>query len=154
MQVSERVLKWAMRLYPPLLLQRIWVQNFVRGFTGVQVKINKSLFNINYNRSIFGGSIFSAADPFYPILFHQVLRKRGYKPLIWVKRSEIDFIKPGNKSLYFRISITEHDVAEACSALDAGNKFVKTYPIEIFDIEGQLCSLVHTEIYIKALQKR
>jgi len=151
MVVSERALKWAMRLYPPLFLQRIWVKKFEKGFTGVHVKVNRSLLNINYNRSIFGGSIFSAADPFYPILFHEVLRRKGYKTRIWVKRCEVDFIKPGHGDLYFRIGITEADINEVCNTLDAGNKFIKFYPIEIFDKDRQLCTRVLSEIYIRLL---
>jgi acyl-coenzyme A thioesterase PaaI-like protein len=72
MVVSEKTLKWIMRFYPPLLLQRIWVIGFDKGFKGVSVKISKSLLNRNYNGSIFGGTIFAAADPFYPVLFNLV----------------------------------------------------------------------------------
>ena len=57
MLVSENVLKWALRFYPPLLFQRIWVIRFTKGFRGVRVKVNRSLINNNYNNSIFGGTI-------------------------------------------------------------------------------------------------
>ena len=77
MKVSEKTLKWVMRFYPPFFFQRIWVQRFHPGFTGVDVKISKSLLNRNYNASIFGGTIFAAADPFYALLFDQLFRRRG-----------------------------------------------------------------------------
>ncbi len=69
MVVSENVLKWALRFYPPLLFQRIWVIRFEKDFKGVSVKINKSLINNNYNNSIFGGTIFAAADPIFTPYF-------------------------------------------------------------------------------------
>ena len=74
--------------------QRIWVVNFSKGFTGVKVKINNSWLNRNYNRSIFGGTLFAAADPFYPVLFHQLFTKKGYKVMAWSKSAEIQFLKP------------------------------------------------------------
>src|SRR4051812_40804109 len=104
MVVSERMLKWAMRLYPPLFFQRIWVVKFDKGFKGVQVKIKKSILNKNYNDSIFGGTIFSAADPFYPVLFHQLLSKKGYKLRVWSNSSTIEYLKPGLSDLFFNIS--------------------------------------------------
>src|ERR1700748_886149 len=107
MVVSENLLKWAMRLYPPLFFQRIWVVKFSKGFKGVHVKISKSLLNLNYNNSIFGGTIFSAADPFYPLLFHQVFTHKGYKVIAWSKSAEIQFIKPGLNKLYFKISLSD-----------------------------------------------
>ena len=83
MVVSENTLKWLMRLYPPLLFQRIWVRGFDKGFKGVRVRVIKSIFNKNYNGSIFGGTIFAAADPFYPVLFDRVLNNGDRKLKIW-----------------------------------------------------------------------
>ena len=152
MRVSENVLKWAMRLYPPLLFQRIWVQKFEKDFYGVKVKISKSILNNNYNRSIFGGTIFSGADPFYPILFHQILIRKGYKTKIWVKHSEIDFIKPAYTSLFFRIQLTESDIAEVLNDLNTLKRFSKPFIIELFDNKDQLCCTVKSEINIRPLR--
>ncbi len=153
MLVSERVLKWGMRFYPPLFFQRIWVKNFDKDFTGAEVKIFRSILNINYNRSIFGGTIYSAADPFYAVLFYQSLLRRGYKVLVWQKAAEIDYIKPGMTTLSFKIRIKEEDIQEACTTLDANEKFVKSYPLEITDKYGELCAKVQNVIYIRKLRK-
>ena len=153
MLVSERTLKWAMRFYPPLLFQRIWVKRFEKNFTGVEVKIFRSILNINYNRSIFGGTIYGAADPFYAVLFHQALLRKGYKVQVWQKAADIDYIKPGMSSLHFNIRIKDEDLAEACNALDTNSKFVKSYPLEIKDIQGDTCAKVNSLIYIRSLGK-
>ena len=151
MVVSENVLKWAIRLYPPLLFQRIWVQHFDKGFTGVSVKISKSLLNKNLNSSIFGGTIFSAADPFYALLFHQVLQKRGYKVRVWLKSAQIQYLKPGRSNLYFKISISEEEIKEAEDVLNSLGKFVKAYPVEMYNKKGELCVTVINEVYIRNL---
>lgn len=151
MYASERVLKWVMRLYPPLLFQRIWVKKFEKDFKGVQVKIFKSILNINYNRSIFGGTIYGAADPFYAVLFYQALLRRGYKTLIWQKAAEIDYIKPGTSCLYFSISLTDDDISEACRILDEEGKFVKAFPIEIKDSNENVCARITSIVYVKSL---
>ena len=142
-----------MRFYPPLLFQRIWVKYFDKDFGGVHVKISKSILNINYNRSIFGGTIYAAADPFYAVLFHQALARRGYEVIVWQKAAEIDYVKPGLSDLYFSIRLTESDLQEACRVLDAGEKFIKSYPIEITNSEGELCALVTSVVYVRKVAK-
>src|SRR6476659_10348579 len=97
MNVSANTLKWVMRFYPPLFFQRIWVKNFSPDFRSVEVKINKSILNTNYNKSIFGGTIFSATDPFYALLFDQIFRKKGFKTRVWLKSAQIQYLKPGNR---------------------------------------------------------
>ena len=153
MRVSENVLKWAMRLYPPLLFQRIWVVKFEKNFLGVKVKINKSLVTTNYNHSIFGGSIFAAADPFYPLLFHQVLTHRGYKVRVWVKAARIEYLLPGIKDLYFTITLEESIIREVEHVLNKGEKYIREHPIAIYDKDGELCVEVLCEIYIRNLER-
>src|SRR4051812_27308465 len=102
MLVSAGLLKWILRFYPPLFFQRIWVVNIERDFTGLQIKISKSILNRNYNRSIFGGTIFSAADVCYPVLFHQLLSHKGYKVAVWSRSAQINFLKKSTGKIEFR----------------------------------------------------
>lgn len=153
MNVNANILKWALRMYPPLLLQRIWVVRFAKDFTSVEVKINKSLFNKNYNGTIFGGTIFSAGDPFFAVLFDQVFKKRGYKTIAWLKSAHIQYLKPGDTDLFFKIEITDKDISEAQIAMDSIGKFVKTYQIDIKNKRGELCAVIQNEVYIRNLGK-
>jgi hypothetical protein len=149
MIVSERTLKWAMCLYPPLLFQRIWIKKFHKGFLGVDVKIANSFLNRNYNGSIFGGSIYAATDPFYAILFDQLMQRRGFKVRVWLKSAAIQYLKPGLTNLYFTVKITEEMIAEAENSLTNTGKFVKAYPMELFNKEGELCATVMNEVYLR-----
>lgn len=153
MVVSENMLKWAMRFYPPLFFQRIWVIKFDKGFTGVHVKISKSFLNVNYNRTIFGGTIFSASDPFFALLFDQILQRRGLKCRVWLRSAEIRYLKPGATNLYFTISLSDEQIKEAETILITEGKFVKAYPMNIFSSEGLLCATVINEVYIRNLFK-
>ncbi len=149
MKVSENTLKWMMRFYPPLFFQRIWVKKFYPGFRKVDVKIFKSLFNLNYNKSIFGGTIFSAADPFYALLFDQVFSLKGYKTKVWLKSAEIRYVKPGNSDLFFTLEVSDDDVIEAENALTTDGKFVKSFPIEIKNTDGEVCAFINYELYMR-----
>ncbi len=149
MVVSEKTLKWALNFYPPLFFQRIWVKKFHRGFLGVDVKISNSLLNRNYNGSIFGGTIFSATDPFYAILFDQLMQRRGFKVRVWLKSASIQYIKPGMSTLYFSLKITAEMIADAEQSLKINGKFVKSYPVLLFNKKGELCASVMNEVYLR-----
>jgi len=151
MIASEGLLKWIMRFYPPLFFQRIWVISFAKGFTGARVKINKSILNRNYNGSIFGGTIYTAADPFYPLLFHQLFTKKGYRIVAWSKSAEIQFLKAGLTDLYFDIKIDNNEIVEAEYILNTGGKYVKSHPIDIYNINGEICVSLSNEVYLRNL---
>jgi len=102
---------------------------------------------------LFGGTIFSAADPFYPVLFHQIFTHRGYRIRVWAKSAQIQFLKPGRDTLHFDIDITEDDIRRAEEALNGEGKFVEPFTIEMRNSKGELCVVVSVELYIRNLDK-
>jgi hypothetical protein len=149
MKVSENILKWGMRLYPPLLLQRIWVKKIHANFLGADIKINRSLFTLNFGKAIFGGTIYSATDPFYAMLLGQIMRHKNYDVTIWLKSASIQFLKPGRSDLHYSIRITKEMIEEAEHELNTKGVFIKSYPIEIYSKTGILSAVAKNEIYIK-----
>lgn len=143
-----------MRLYPPLLLQRVWVKRFDKDFRGVQVSIIKSFLNKNYNGSIFGGTIFAAADPFYPVLFDRILQSPERKLKIWSKSSVINYLKPATGNLKFNITITEQQIQEVLGVLNTNGKYEGTFPVEIFSNNNEICASLNNEVYIRDLNFR
>ena len=152
MTISENTLKWLMRLYPPMLFQRIWVKKIHKDFSGVDVKINRCLFTSNFGKSIFGGTIFSATDPFYALLFGQLMKRKGIKVTVWLKSAHIQYLKPGRTDLYYTITINENMIKEVENILKQEGKYIKAFPIEIFDTTGLLCATALNEIYIRDLE--
>jgi hypothetical protein len=150
--VTENKLKWLMRLYPPMLFQRIWVEKFHKDFRGVDVKIHRSLFTTNLGSSIFGGTIFSASDPFYALLFGQVMQRKGFKVTVWLKSAQINYLKPGRTDLHYSIQLTDEMIADCEKALKTEGKFIQAYPIEIFDKHNELCATALNEVYIRNLE--
>lgn len=153
MKLSPISLKWILRTYPPFLFQRIWIKKIHSNFTGVDVKIFKSLLNINTNKTLFGGTIFSAIDPLHSILLDQAFQARGMKNTVaWLKSAKIDYLKPGKTSLHFSIRIREHEIEEAYNTIQQKGKVIKTFITEVYDNNGIKCVVCHNEIYIRNLK--
>lgn len=151
MKISENSLKWLMRLYPPMLFQRIWVKKIHKGFIGIDIKINRSFITSNLGKSTFGGTIFSATDPFYALLFGQLMQYKGFKITVWLKSAQIKYIKPARTDLFYSIRINDDMIAEMENALTNEGKFIKEYSIEVYDKTGELCVTALNEVYIRNL---
>ena len=152
MIVSANILKWGMRLYPPLFFQRIWVKKIHPDFMGADITIYKSLLNINANKSIFGGTIFSAIDPFYPVLLDQYFQHNGIKRTVaWLKTAQIDYIKPARHQLRIQVRLDQSILTEALTHIQYEGKITRTFNTRIFDSQDTLCAVAHNEIYIRDL---
>lgn len=151
MLVSANVLKWALRFYPPLLFQRIWVVKISKDYRSATIKVNKTLATHNYNRSIFGGTLFSAADPFYPALFHQLLTSRGYKVQLWLRSASIKYVKPAFDDVFFSAGISDAMLTETEQELNSKGRHRQSFEMNMHNREGKLCAIVHGEIYIRNL---
>lgn len=122
------------------------------SFLGADVKINKSILNINSNKSIFGGTIFSAIDPFYPILLDQYFKHQGItRKVAWLKTAHIDYIKPGRFDLEVSIRLNQDILDETLHTIKKEGKVVRTFQSQVFDKHGTLCAVAHNEIYIRDL---
>ena|SRR5215217_7660210 len=152
MLVSARQLKWLLRFYPPLLFQRIWVVEIAPDFTRITIQISKSLLNTNYNRTIFGGTIFSAADVCYPVLLHQLLSSKNYHIAVWSRSAEIHFLKKITEKIKFSVNLSADDLQLAELNLNTVGKFTHTYPINIYNAKGEVCVSLNCEIYMRNLK--
>ncbi len=153
MILSERNARWVLSLYPPLLFQRISVKRFGSGFRTAEVRIARSLFNRNYNKTTFGGTIFSAVDPVYVFMYWQIFARKGFTIQSWLKSASIDYKKPGDTALTIHFSLSEADIQEAEDELNRVGKFVKKHPIEIRNTRNELCAFAETEIYMRKIAK-
>ncbi|MDJ1499709.1 DUF4442 domain-containing protein [Xanthocytophaga agilis] len=75
----------------------------------VKVRLRRSLWTYNYVGTIFGGSYFSASDPFYMLM---LLHNLGKGFVVWDKSASIRFKKPGKTTLYADFLITPAILAE------------------------------------------
>lgn len=51
----------------------------------------------------------------------------------------------------FEVNISDDDLATCENALNAAGKYLGSYPIDIYDKNGELCVSVKNEIYIRDL---
>ena len=96
MEMTPRLLRFGMNLWPPYLFSGIRVTDIGDDWRSARVELRRHLWNRNYVGTQFGGSLFAMTDPFWMLLALHAL-PRDY--IVWDKAAEIEFVKPGRSTV-------------------------------------------------------
>ena len=98
-----KIFRVLMNLYPMFFGTGGRILFWSADWAEVHLRLKLNMWTRNYVKTIFGGSMFSATDPFYMLMFLHIL---GKDFVVWDKSATIKFKKPAKKALYaiFKIS--------------------------------------------------
>lgn len=148
-KLTPKRLAFIMNIFAPYFFTKIRVEKIAPDFSSCLVKIKKTFLSRNIQGSTFGGTLYSAADPFHAILYWQLFRHRGKKIEAWVKKAEILFIKPAYTDLFLRFTVTPEDVTEAEEKLNQKLPFEKVHTVELMDKNHKVYALIHITVYLR-----
>ena len=149
METPKFLLKTILNLFPPLLFNRIILKDVSDDFLEMKVVLRKTLFNINFHKTIFGGSIFSACDPYFPTMYYNIFSKKRRKLVIWLKSAKIDYLKPADSTLRLHFIITKKDVKTVEDALNSKGKHEILHTVEGINQKGVVCVRAKMNIYLR-----
>jgi len=70
----------------------------------VHLRLRLNIWTYNYAGTIFGGSMFSAADPFFMVMLLRIL---GTTYMVWDKSASVKFMKPGRSPVCTKLQGNE-----------------------------------------------
>ena len=149
MDYQKFYLTLSINSFPPLLFNRIYLKSISSDYREMNVVLKKSIFNINYYKSIFGGSIFSACDPYFPIMYYYIFKNRKLK--VWVKKAEINYLKPAESSLRLNFKIEESQVKKIENILQQEGKIEITNEVNAINSKNIICANAKITIYLRDL---
>jgi acyl-coenzyme A thioesterase PaaI-like protein len=120
---------------------------FIAGdWSEVRVRLPLSWRTRNYVGTIYGGSLYSAVDPFYMIMLIHRLGP-GYE--VWDKAATIRFRKPGRATLTARMALPAGEEAAIREALGSARSVDRPYRIELTDAAGQVHAEVEKVVHVR-----
>lgn len=111
----------------------------------VHLRLRRNLWTYNYVGTIFGGSMFAAADPFYMLMLLRIL---GKQYVVWDKTGSIRFRKPGRQTLYARFQITDEQVDAIQQAVATNGQTEQTFTVDWVDADGVVYAQIERLCYI------
>src|SRR5512142_1349851 len=113
--LASRKMRWQFNLFPAYRGSGARVVYVANDFREVRVRLPLSWRTRNYVGTIYGGSLYSAVDPFYMIMLMKLL---GRDYVVWDKAASIRFRRPGRTALHatFKIDDAELEAIRAATA--------------------------------------
>ena len=149
MRIPKYAIQFVLNIFPPLLFNRIVLREISDDFMQMRVVIRRALFNINFHKTIFGGTIFSACDPYFPTMYYHIFAKKNRKLIIWLKSAEIQYLRPADTSLKLHFIITKEDILRAEKTLDKEGKFEIWHDVEAISKKGIVCAKARMLVYLR-----
>ncbi len=122
------------------------IQYIAGDFREVRLSLGLNPFTYNYVGTIFGGSMFSASDPFLMLMFFHILGKENF--VVWDKAARIRFKRPGKSKLTMRIVIDDELLARVRKTVGEERVWTEWLPIEWLDAEGRVVAAQEREVYV------
>lgn len=111
----------------------------------VHVSLRKSWRTRNYVGSVFGGSIYSCADPIYML---QLMKILGDRFVVWDKSANVKFIKPIYGKVKAEFHITDDLLDEIKLNVAEHGKYVFEITTQFKDDGGQVFAEVCKVLYV------
>jgi len=141
-----------LNLYPPLFFNRIRVTEMAPDFKSCRVEVARSLLTRNLNGSTFGGTIFSAADPVYSILYWQIFARRGIAVQVWLKGAKIRYLEPAKTALSLEFRLEDEEVETTLGVYQSEGRVERSYSTDAVDRNGVVCAEIETIVYVRPVR--
>ncbi len=142
---STRVARWRFNLFPAYWGTGARVTYIAGDWQEIRVTLPLSWRTRNYVGTIFGGSLYGAADPFYMIMLIKLL---GSRYTVWDKAAAIRFRRPGRSTLEAQFLMTAEIVASIRAQLVQVSKVDRVFSVELRSADGTVHAVVEKTIHI------
>ena len=142
-------LKRMLNFWFPFLVNRISIISISDDFKQMDVRLKHSFWNRNPNKSIWGGSITSAMDPFFPILMKQILLRRGMETDFYSQAINVQFIKMVKSDVTFRFRINEDEISFADNKLNEKGKYSGWHSVEGISARDEVCVKGEVQVFLR-----
>ncbi|MDZ7901241.1 MAG: DUF4442 domain-containing protein [Rheinheimera sp.] len=135
-----------LNLWPPFFFNGIRVVALSTDYRYAKVTLNDRPWRRNINSSQFGGAMFAMTDPIYPLM---VMGALGKEYLVWDKRADIDYIKPGKGKLTAEFFLQDATVQEIQQATALGEKYFPDFVVHVKNQQHEIVCEVNRTLYVR-----
>jgi hypothetical protein len=94
--------------------------------------------------TVFGGSIYSSVDPYYMLMFMQIL---GKDYVVWDKAASVKFVRPIVAAVKCRFLITDELITEVKQKINDQGEYTFDLPLKYEDDTGAVYAVFNKTVY-------
>jgi len=144
-QLYARLYRLILNLWPCMRASGGRVTHLSGDFTLATVRLPLNWRTRNAVGTIFGGSMFSAADPMFMLMLREIL---GKDYVVWDKGATARFKRPARVTLLADFNITPEMLAGLRGLLDGRNEAVFTWTVAYKDRQGTVYAEFDRVMYV------
>lgn len=146
-RLERAVFNW----YPAYLATGGRVTHIEDDWSEVRIKLPLSWRTRNVVGTLFGGSLYSAVDPFYMIM---LLRRLEDSYVVWDKAASIQFRKPGTETLYATFEVPDGEVEQIETELADSDSVDREYDIDLVNADGEVHARVEKTVHVSTDERK
>lgn len=132
------------RFFPPIRRTGVRIKRLSDDWLEWDVELPLTYRTRNYVGTQYGGSLYSAADPFLMLSFMQLV-----DGIVWDKGATIRFKRPGRGKLFMQVRIDPDEPASIQAELERSEKFDRTYTLAWTDADETVIAEVDKVLHFR-----
>jgi hypothetical protein len=113
-------------------------------FQELHVRLSLGIRTRNRVGTVYGGSIYSSIDPYFMLMFMQIL---GKDFVVWDKGATVKFIRPITGPVKCRFLISDDLIATVRSQIAADGQYIFELPLQYEDDSGKVYATFTKTVY-------
>ena len=116
-----------------------------RNFRRLQIRLKLTWLTRNLVGTIYGGSMYSAIDPFYMLMLMRIL---GREYVVWDKACTIRFKRPARETLFADFHIDDRMLTEVRETVERDGEGTFTWPVALHASTGTVYAEFDKVLYV------
>lgn len=140
----SRQMRWAFNFWPCIWCTGSRVEFIAGDFKELHVSIKLNIRTRNRVGTVYGGSIYSSVDPYFMLLFMEIL---GRDYVVWDKGASMKFVRPIVEKVKCRFLITDELIAEVKQKIAENGEYTFDLPLKYEDDNGTVYATFTKQVY-------
>jgi len=145
MPISAPLARLVMNLAPCIRASGGKVVELSRDFRRLKVRLRLTWLTRNLVGTIYGGSMYSAIDPFYMLMLIRIL---GHEYVVWDKAASIRFKRPAKETLFADFHIDDAMLERIRDEVERNGEGTFTWPLALRAASGTVYAEVDKVLYV------
>jgi acyl-coenzyme A thioesterase PaaI-like protein len=143
--ISARFARFVMNVAPCIRSSGGRVMALSHDFRHLRVRLKLTLLTRNLVGTIYGGSMYSAIDPFYMLMLMRIL---GRDYVVWDKACTIRFKRPARETLFADFHIDDPMLAQIHETVARNGEGTFTWPVALKSATGTVFAEFDKALYV------
>jgi hypothetical protein len=141
---KSKTMRWGFNLWPCIWCTGGRVEFIAGDFRELHVSLRLNIRTRNKVGTVYGGSIYSSVDPYFMLMFMQIL---GKDYVVWDKAAAVKFVRPIVNKVKCRFLITDELVEEVKQKVATQGEYTFELPLKYEDEAGVVYAVFTKSVY-------